>query len=69
MTDWGKSAFTPQRLALIGASEKEGKIGNLFLKNLLNGIPGEVVPIHLATKITGRSKRKFKPNIAEANRA
>jgi acetyltransferase len=55
MTGWGKSAFTPQRLALIGASAKEGKIGNLFLKNLLDGFPGEVVPIHpTAREILGR---------------
>ena len=39
--------FRPQRVAVIGASEKDGSIGNSLMKNLLaGGFPGEVLPVN-----------------------
>ena len=46
MNTWGHAAFTPGRVALVGASAEVGKAGRLLLDNLLSGFGGEVVPIH-----------------------
>ena len=37
----------PQQVAVIGASEKAGTIGNALMKNLLEGgFPGTVMPVN-----------------------
>ena len=36
--------FAPRRVALVGASDRAGTLGNLLLRNL-SGFPGEVVPV------------------------
>lgn len=46
MSDWGTALFEPPRLALVGASAKPGKLGYLFMRNLLDGYAGELIPIH-----------------------
>jgi acetyltransferase len=46
MSDWGTALFAPPRLALVGASSKPGKLGYLFMRNLLDGYAGELIPIH-----------------------
>lgn len=43
---WGQAVFNPRRVALIGASSKAGKLGNLVMRNLLDGFTGELFPIH-----------------------
>lgn len=55
MTDWGEAVFNPRRVALIGASGKEGKLGNLLMRNLIDGYAGELLPINPGeTEILGR---------------
>ncbi|MFC0401547.1 acetate--CoA ligase family protein [Paraburkholderia rhizosphaerae] len=46
----------PDRVAVIGASAEDGKIGNSVMKNLINGgYKGEILPIHpKADEILGR---------------
>jgi acetyltransferase len=46
VSDWGRAVFDPPRLALVGASSKPGKLGYLFMRNLLDGYAGELIPIH-----------------------
>jgi acyl-CoA synthetase (NDP forming) len=43
---WGQAVFDPRRIAVIGASSKSGKLGNLVMRNLLDGFAGELIPIH-----------------------
>jgi acetyltransferase len=51
---WGRAVFNPQRVALIGASSKSGKLGNLVMSNLVDGFGGEIYPIHPSeTEILG----------------
>ncbi len=38
--------FDPKSVAVIGASPKEGKVGNTILKNLLQGFEGQLYPIN-----------------------
>ena len=38
--------FKPITIALVGASNVEGKMGNLFVRHLLEGFPGKIFPIH-----------------------
>lgn len=38
--------FTPQHIAVVGASNKEGKMGNLFVRRLLNRFPGKISLVH-----------------------
>ncbi len=38
--------FTPKTIAVVGASNTEGKMGNLFVRHLLEGFPGKIFPIH-----------------------
>ena len=47
---WGHAAFNPRRVAVIGASSKSGKLGNLVMHNLLDGYAGELFPIHPARR-------------------
>ncbi len=46
MHNWGEAAFNPRRIALIGASAKPGKLGQILMRNLLEGYPGTLFPIH-----------------------
>jgi acetyl coenzyme A synthetase (ADP forming)-like protein len=50
----------PDRVAVIGASAEDGKIGNSVMKNLINGgYQGEIYPIHpKADEIMGRKAYK-----------
>src|SRR3954453_15314738 len=42
-----KRMFQPRAIAVVGASESEGKIGNSVMKNLVNGgFEGEIYPIN-----------------------
>lgn len=38
--------FAPGTVAIVGASNKDGKMGNLFVRHLLAGYSGRVFPIH-----------------------
>ena len=38
--------FAPRTIAVVGASNKEGKMGNLFVRNLLAGSPASIFPVH-----------------------
>lgn len=49
MTNWEQALFTPRRVALIGASATAGKLGHLFMTNLIapqSGFKGDVVAVH-----------------------
>ena len=46
LRDWGQAAFSPRRIALVGASEEKGKAGKLLMDNLLRNPDTQVVPIH-----------------------
>ena len=46
MSSWGDAAFNPRSIALIGASAKPGKLGYILMRNLVEGYPGELYPIH-----------------------
>jgi acetyl coenzyme A synthetase (ADP forming)-like protein len=52
--------MNPKAVAVIGASDEAGKIGNSVMKNLINGgYKGEIYPIHpKATEIMGRKAYK-----------
>ena len=39
-----EALFAPRRIALVGASEDEGKVGTIFMRNLV-GYDGEVIPV------------------------
>ncbi len=53
-TDWGQAVFNPRCVALIGASSKSGKLGNLVMRNLAD-YDGKLFPIHPNEKeILGR---------------
>lgn len=50
-----QTLFYPKSIAVIGASTKEGSVGNDVFKNLLFGYQGEVYPINLnAETVLGR---------------
>lgn len=38
--------FTPQKVAVVGATNKRDKMGNLFIRNLRSGFPGKIYPVH-----------------------
>jgi acetyltransferase len=38
--------FTPKNIAVVGASNKRGKMGNLLIRNLLASFAGDIFPIH-----------------------
>lgn len=49
MIAWDQALFAPRRVALIGASATPGKLGHLFMQNLIapqSGFAGEVVAVH-----------------------
>lgn len=46
MNDWGQAAFNPRCVALIGASAKPGKLGQVLMRNLTEGYPGTLLPIN-----------------------
>ncbi|MGH9282067.1 MAG: CoA-binding protein, partial [Acidimicrobiales bacterium] len=49
------AVFEPRRVALVGASDQPGKMGELFWRNLSN-FPGEVVPVTAsAASVDGRT--------------
>ena len=52
--------FTPRAIAVVGASDSEGKIGNSVMKNLVNGgFEGEIYPINpKADEILGKKAYK-----------
>jgi acetyltransferase len=45
-----KALFEPKRVALIGASSTQGKIGNAILENLRATFQGEIIPINPRTR-------------------
>ena len=64
MNSWGQAAFSPRRVALVGASSEPGKAGRLLLDNLSAGYRGEVLPIHpRARELLGRAAY---PSVADA---
>jgi acetyl coenzyme A synthetase (ADP forming)-like protein len=58
--------MNPRSVAVIGASDSEGKIGNSVMKNLINGgYPGEIYPINpKADEILGKKAYKSVLDIA-----
>ena len=42
--------FTPRTIAIVGASNKDGKMGNLFVRNLLSTYSGEIFLVHPTAK-------------------
>lgn len=55
MNQWGDAVFNPRRVALVGASAKPGKLGQVLMRNLSEGYPGELLPINPGeTEIMGR---------------
>lgn len=46
MHNWGEAAFNPGSIGLIGASAKPGKLGQILMRNLLDGYPGKLFPIN-----------------------
>lgn len=38
--------FAPRNIAVVGASNVEGKMGNIFMRHLLTGFPGTIFPVH-----------------------
>ncbi|NIS60373.1 MAG: GNAT family N-acetyltransferase, partial [Proteobacteria bacterium] len=42
--------FSPRTIAVVGASNKEGKMGNLVVQNILTGFSGELFPVHPTEK-------------------
>ncbi|WP_220818131.1 acetate--CoA ligase family protein [Amycolatopsis echigonensis] len=48
------AVFAPRRVALVGASDRAGSVGNLLWDNL-SGFPGEVVPVCPNRTVGGRA--------------
>lgn len=49
------SVFYPKSVAIFGASDEKGKIGNVCMKNLVDAFKGPIYPIHPSkTEIMGR---------------
>lgn len=42
--------FFPENIAVVGASSKDGKMGNLFIKNLLSHYRGDIFLVHPVVK-------------------
>src|SRR3972149_11162050 len=38
--------FCPESVALVGASNSEGKIGYFYMKNLVDGFKGKIFPVN-----------------------
>lgn len=41
-----RGLFEPESVAVIGASPKEGKVGNTILKNIITGFKGRIYPVN-----------------------
>lgn len=55
MTHWGNAAFNPRSVAVLGASAKAGKLGQVLMRNLTEGFPGIILPINPnETEVMGR---------------
>ncbi|NJN94128.1 MAG: hypothetical protein HC875_08560 [Anaerolineales bacterium] len=55
MTHWGNAAFNPRSVAVLGASAKVGKLGQVLMRNLTEGFPGIILPINPnETEVMGR---------------
>ncbi|MFN8456187.1 MAG: acetate--CoA ligase family protein [Anaerolineae bacterium] len=55
MTHWGEAAFNPRSVAVLGASAKAGKLGQVLMRNLTEGFPGIILPINPnETEVMGR---------------
>ena len=46
MTDWPRQLLNAKQVAVIGASNTEGKLGYLFMQNLASAYPGKIYPIN-----------------------
>lgn len=46
MTGWAERLLCANRIAVIGASGSEGKLGYLFMQNLVNAYPGKIYPVN-----------------------
>lgn len=44
-----QTLFNPQTIAVVGASDKDGKMGNLFVRHLLDGYSGQIYLVHPKT--------------------
>jgi acetate---CoA ligase (ADP-forming) len=38
--------FSPRSIAVVGASNANGKMGNLFVQHLMDGFPGKILPVN-----------------------
>jgi acetate---CoA ligase (ADP-forming) len=52
VSDGLSAVFEPRRIALVGASDQPGKMGELFWRNL-SSFPGEVVPVTSSAGMVG----------------
>lgn len=46
MNDWAAQLLNARHVAVIGASATEGKLGYLFMQNLIDAYPGTIYPIN-----------------------
>ena len=46
MTGWAEQLLSASHVAVIGASNTEGKLGYLFMQNLVNSYSGSIYPIN-----------------------
>ena len=46
MTGWAERLLCANRVAVIGASGSEGKLGYLFMQNLVDAYPGKIYPVN-----------------------
>lgn len=46
MTGWAERLLCAEQVAVVGASGAEGKLGYLFMQNLVNAFPGKIYPIN-----------------------
>ncbi len=49
------AVFAPRRVAVVGASNRSGKMGTTFMRNLA-AFPGEVIPVTMSQETVGGSK-------------
>ena len=38
--------FAPERIAVVGATDRDGSVGRAIMENLLDGFAGEIVPVN-----------------------
>ena len=46
MSNWAEHLLCAEQVAVVGASGTEGKLGYLFMQNLVNAYPGKIYPIN-----------------------